>query len=245
MDLLPDEDDGVWIMLHSGSRGAGNRLAMHHIDIAKGLMKRWMIDLRDPDLAYLAQGTDEFRAYVHDLTWAQAYAKVNREIMLGRALDGLSAVLGRDLTFDGDHIIDNHHNYAAREWHDGRELWITRKGAISARKGQLGVIPGSMGTGSYIVRGLGNPASYRSAAHGAGRKMSRGRARRSIPPEQLVIDMAAVRGWQRDAAKALVDEAPGAYRDLSTVMDAQVDLVEPVHHLTTLANYKGVERGRW
>ncbi|HEX6254648.1 MAG TPA: RtcB family protein [Euzebyales bacterium] len=245
LELCADEDDGVWIMLHSGSRGAGNRLAMHHIDIAKGLMKRWMIDLRDPDLAYLAQGTDEFRAYVHDLTWAQAYAKVNREIMLGRALDGLSAVLGRDLTFDGDHIIDNHHNYAAREWHDGRELWITRKGAISARKGQLGVIPGSMGTGSYIVRGLGNPASYRSAAHGAGRKMSRGRARWSIPPEQLVIDMAAVRGWQRDAAKALVDEAPGAYRDLSTVMDAQVDLVEPVHHLTTLANYKGVERGRW
>jgi tRNA-splicing ligase RtcB len=245
LELCAAEDDQVWIMLHSGSRGAGNRLAMHHIDVAKGLMRRSLVDLPDPDLAYLAQGTDEFRAYIHDLTWAQAYARVNREIMLDRALDGLSALLDRRLTFDPGRIIDNHHNYAAREWHDGRQLWITRKGAISARHGQLGVIPGSMGTCSYIVRGLGNPASYRSAAHGAGRRMSRGQARRSISTEQLAADMAEVRGWQRDAAKALLDEAPGAYKDLSAVMEAQVDLVEPVHHLTTLVNYKGVERGRW
>jgi tRNA-splicing ligase RtcB len=245
LELCADEDDHLWIMLHSGSRGAGNRLAMHHIDVAKGLMKRALVDLPEPDLAHLAQDTDEFRAYVHDLSWAQAYAKVNREIMLGRALDGLTALLGHDFIFDAERVIDNHHNYAAREWHDGRQLWITRKGAISARKGQLGVIPGSMGTGSYIVRGLGNPASYQSAAHGAGRRMSRRQARRSISPDQLAADMAEVRGWQRDAARALLDEAPGAYKELSAVMDAQVDLVEPVHHLTTLVNYKGVERGRW
>jgi tRNA-splicing ligase RtcB len=245
LELCADQDDRVWIMLHSGSRGAGNRLAMHHIEVAKGLMRRSLVDLPDPDLAHFTQGTDEFRAYIHDLTWAQAYAKVNRDVMLHRALDGLSALLGHELVFDPQWIIDNHHNYAAREWHDGRELWITRKGAISARTGQLGVIPGSMGTGSYVVRGLGNPASYRSAAHGAGRKMSRGKARREIDVDQLRADMAAVRGWQRDAAKALLDEAPGAYKDLSSVMAAQVDLVEPVHHLTTLVNYKGVESGRW
>jgi tRNA-splicing ligase RtcB len=248
VELCVDEDDVVWIMLHSGSRGAGNRLAMHHIEVAKGLLARTATEVPDPDLAFVTQGTPEFDAYIHDLQWAQAYAKVNRDLMLHRALDGLRAHLGREadeLGHDPDGIIDNHHNYAAREEHDGRELWITRKGAIAAHRGQLGVIPGSMGTGSYIVRGLGNPASWRSAAHGAGRRMSRRQARRRISTEELATDMAAVRGWQRAAAKHLLDEAPGAYKDLGSVMDAQADLVEPVHHLRTLVNYKGVERGRW
>jgi tRNA-splicing ligase RtcB len=248
LELCADEHDLVWVVLHSGSRGAGNRLAMHHIDVAKGLLARTAQRPPDPDLAHLAQGTAAFDAYIHDLRWAQAYAKANRELMLERALDGLRAGLRREpdaLRYDSAWIIDNHHNYAAREEHDGRLLWITRKGAIAARRGQLGVIPGSMGTGSYIVRGLGNPASWRSAAHGAGRRMSRRQARRSISTEQLAEDMAAVRGWQRAAARRLLDEAPAAYKDLGAVMDAQADLVEPIHHLRTLVNYKGVERGRW
>lgn len=246
VELCVDQENRVWVMLHSGSRGAGNRLALHHIETAKGLMKRSFVDLPDPDLAHLAQGTKEFRAYVHDLRWAQAYAKVNRDLMLHRALDGLTEVLGRaGLRYDPVWTIDNHHNYAALERHHGRDLWITRKGAISAREGELGVIPGSMGTGSYVVRGLGNPASYQSAAHGAGRRMSRRRARREISADDLTADMATVRGWQRTAVTALLDEAPGAYKDLGSVMDAQTDLVEPVHHLRTLVNYKGVERGRW
>ena len=248
IELCVDEGDVVWVMLHSGSRGAGNRLAMHHIEVAKGLLARSATEVPDSDLAFVTQGTAEFDAYIHDLLWAQAYAKVNRDLMLHRALDGLRANLGSEadeVRYDLDGVIDNHHNYAAREEHHGRELWITRKGAIAAHRGQLGVIPGSMGTGSYIVRGLGNPASWRSAAHGAGRRMSRRQARRRISTDELTADMAAVRGWQRAAAKHLLDEAPGAYKDLGAVMDAQADLVEPVHHLRTLVNYKGVERGRW
>lgn len=245
LELCSDKHGRIWVMLHSGSRGAGNMLALHHIEAAKGLMKRWLIELPDPDLAYVAQGSPEFADYVTDLKWAQAYAFRNRDVMLRSALVALSELCGAELRYDPDWVINNHHNYAVKERHHGRELWITRKGAIAARKGQLGVIPGSMGTGSYIVRGLGNPASYQSAAHGAGRRMSRGTARRMITAEQLARDMADVRGWQRDAAAALLDEAPGAYKDLQSVMDAQADLVEPIHHLTTLVNYKGVEKGRW
>ncbi|GGI07492.1 RtcB family protein [Egicoccus halophilus] len=238
LELCTDERDTVWLMLHSGSRGAGNTLAMRHIDRARSLMREAMVSLPDPDLAYLVQGTPAFAAYVRDLAWAQAYAFGSRQRMMTVALGELAS----QAPFDLVRTINNHHNYARREVHDGRELWITRKGAISARAGELGVVPGSMGTGSYIVRGLGNPASYQSAAHGAGRMMSRNQARRTFSPEDLERAMAGRTWLQRDAA-ALVDEIPGAYKDLDTVMADQHDLVEVVHRLTTVVNYKGVEKG--
>jgi tRNA-splicing ligase RtcB len=239
LELCVDERDVVWLMLHSGSRGPGNTLAMRHIEAAKGLMARYFIELPDPDLAYLVQDTPEFDAYIRDLQWAQAYAYGNRQRMMDVALAALRATAPH---LDAVQTINNHHNYARLEHHHGRDLWITRKGAISAREGELGVIPGSMGTGSYIVRGLGNPASYTSASHGAGRAMSRNQARKRFTVEDMEAAMEGRTWLQKDAA-ALLDEIPGAYKDLATVMRDQVDLVEPVHHLTTLVNYKGVEMG--
>jgi tRNA-splicing ligase RtcB (3'-phosphate/5'-hydroxy nucleic acid ligase) len=238
LELCADDEGQIWIMLHSGSRGPGNRLAMHHIERAKGTMRRWSSELTDPDLAYLVQGEPEFDAYIHDLQWAQAYARVNRDRMVHLALEQLGQLADRSLEFDVDRFVDNHHNYAAREEHDGRTLWITRKGAISARRGQLGVIPGSMGTGSYVVRGLGNPAAYHSASHGAGRRMSRSKARRTFTAGDMERAMQG-RVWQRAAARQLIDEIPGAYKDLDQVMAYQHDLVEVVAHLRTLVNYKG------
>ena len=238
LELCADESGQIWLMLHSGSRGAGNRLALHHIERAKHTMRRWSSQPPDPDLAYLVQGEPEFDAYIHDLHWAQAYARVNRDRMMRLALEQLSALADRTLDFEAERYINNWHNYAALEEHEGRELWITRKGAISARPGQLGVIPGSMGTGSYIVRGRGNPAAYHSASHGAGRRMSRTRARKTFTPEDMERVMQG-RAWQRAAARHLIDEIPGAYKDLDQVMAYQHDLVDVVAHLRTLANYKG------
>jgi len=238
LELCTDERDVVWLLLHSGSRGTGNTLAMSHIEGAKRLMKQAMVDLPDPDLAYLVQGTPAFEAYVRDLQWAQAYAFGSRQRMMDVAVGQLRAQAPLEVVQE----INNHHNYARREVHGGEELWITRKGAISAREGELGVIPGSMGTGSYIVRGLGNPASYTSASHGAGRAMSRGQARRSFTVEDMEAAMEG-RTWLVKDAAALIDEIPGAYKDLDTVMADQTDLVEVVHRLTTLVNYKGVEKG--
>jgi tRNA-splicing ligase RtcB len=238
LELCADDTGRIWVMLHSGSRGPGNRLATHHIERAKGTMRRWSSELTDPDLAYLVQGEPAFDAYIHDLRWAQAYARVNRDRMMRVALEQLGALAGRDLAFEAERYIHNHHNYAALEEHGGRQLWITRKGAISARPGQLGVIPGSMGTGSYVVRGRGNPAAYHSASHGAGRRMSRSRARRTFTAEDMERVMQG-RVWQRAAARRLIDEIPGAYKDLDQVMAYQHDLVEVVTHLRTLVNYKG------
>jgi RNA-splicing ligase RtcB len=235
-----DADQGaqVWLMLHSGSRGPGNRLATHHMERAKTVMRRLALDVPDPDLAYLVQGEPEFDAYIHDLLWAQEYARFNRDRMMRLALAELGALAGRELEFDESRYIQNHHNFAALEEHGGRTLWITRKGAISARAGQLGVIPGSMGTGSYVVRGRGDPASYHSASHGAGRRMSRTKARKTFTPEDMERAMEG-RVWQRAAAKRLIDEIPGAYKDLDAVIAYQHDLVEVVTHLRTLVNYKG------
>ena len=242
LELCTDERGTVWLMLHSGSRGPGNTLAMRHIEAAKGLMRRAMVDLPDPELAYLAQGTPEFDAYIADLQWAQAYASGNRQRMMRVALDALADVTGRvggDLAVA---TINNHHNYARLERHDGKDLWISRKGAISAREGELGVIPGSMGTGSFVVQGLGNPDAYCSAAHGAGRAMSRRQARKTFGVDDMERAMEG-RTWLRRAAAQLIDEIPGAYKDLDTVMADQTDLVEVVHRLDTVVNYKGVEKG--
>lgn len=241
LELCTDERGVVWLMLHSGSRGAGNTLAMRHIKAAKAALRRADVHVPDADLAYVTQGTPEFDAYIADLQWAQAYAFGNRQRMMRVALDALAAATGRggDLAVA---TINNHHNYARRERHFGKELWVTRKGAISARDGELGVIPGSMGTGSFVVRGLGNPDAYMSAAHGAGRAMSRRQARRAFTVEDMEAAMEG-RTWLRKAAAQLIDEIPGAYKDLDTVMADQTDLVEVVHRLDTVVNYKGVEKG--
>lgn len=235
VELCLDENDGVWLVLHSGSRGTGNKLAQAHIEQAKGLMKRYFIDVPDPDLAYLVEGTPEFDAYVYAMSWAQDYAAANREAMLHAALAAINGHMGRSTTVV--ELVNCHHNYAARERHRGKDVWVTRKGAIRARVGDRAIIPGSMATGSFIVEGLGEPTSYTSASHGAGRRMSRTQARKNLTAESLDIAMNGI-AWNQDP-KALLDEHPDAYKDIGAVMEAQADLVSVVHRLTTILNYKG------
>lgn len=239
-EVCLDEVDAVWIVLHSGSRGVGNQLATRHIEIAKGLEAALAERLEDPDLAYFVDGTEEFRTYIDDLLWAQSYAAANREQMMTAASAALFRYVGAG---EERERINCHHNYAARERHGDRELWITRKGAIRALRGDLGVIPGSMGTRSYIVTGLGNEASWTSCSHGAGRRMSRGKARRALTVESLNQAMAG-RSWQAAEASELLDEHPAAYKDIDQVMSDQADLVEIVHTLRQVLNYKGTDGGR-
>jgi RNA-splicing ligase RtcB len=237
VELATDERGIVWLVMHSGSRGVGNELANVHIDLAK----KHEQGLEDRDLAYFVQGTPEFERYIRDMLWSQDYAMANRQALMSAAFRELGSVTGaRDVQW-----INCHHNYTVQEVHDGRKMWITRKGAIRAQSGDMGVIPGSMGTKSFIVRGLGNPLSYRSSSHGAGRRMSRGQARREVTVEAFEEAMAG-RIWQRTDAVALVDESPQAYKDLDQVMRDQADLVEIVHELRGILSYKGVEpqRGR-
>lgn len=237
VEVCLDESGRVWIMLHSGSRGIGNEIAKRHIDGAKGLMARYFIDLEDPELAYFVEGTAEFDAYIADMLWAQAYAAENRILMLA----AVQVALGRfmDCTLVTlDEVVNCHHNYCEREHHHKRDLWVTRKGAIRAREGEMGIIPGSMATGSYIVRGLGNAVSFTSASHGAGRRMSRGEARRTVTEDELRSAMAG-KAWNDRDAKTLLDEAPAAYKPIEDVMAAQSDLVEVVHTLHQILNYKG------
>jgi RNA-splicing ligase RtcB len=236
IEVCLDPQDGVWVVLHSGSRGVGNILARRHIDFAKGLMKRYFIDLPDPDLAYFTQGTAEFEHYMSDLMWAQDYARANRERMMNAVLAALSKSV--KMAVGERRRINCHHNYTAMEHHHGKDMWVTRKGAIRARSGDYGVIPGSMGTSSFIVRGLGNPASFHSSAHGAGRRMSRRQARRDFTPDQLAEAMAG-KTWLADQAAALLDEIPGSYKDIHQVMVDQADLVEVETELTQILNFKG------
>lgn len=235
VEVCLDGLDRVWLVLHSGSRGIGNELANIHIDGAKGLMQRYFIDLPDPDLAYLVEGTAEFDAYITDMLWAQDYAMNNRLVML-RAVQGcVESFLGRSAV-----IVDRvncHHNFTERENHMGVNLWVTRKGAIRARTGDRGVIPGSMGAASYIVSGAGNPASFCSCSHGAGRRMSRAQARRELD-EATLIEAMAGKAWNNDA-KTLLDEDPRAYKDIDEVMENQRDLVSIDHRLHQILNYKG------
>jgi tRNA-splicing ligase RtcB len=234
VEVCADESDRVWIVMHSGSRGVGNQLAEKHIKLAK----RQEQGLEDPDLAYFIEGTPQFQDYVRDMLWAQDYAMANRESLMRSALASFKAFRGGRRV----ETVNCHHNYAAREEHAGRSIWVTRKGAIFAGRDAMGVIPGSMGTKSYIVRGLGNEDSYRSCSHGAGRRMSRGRARQEIT---MTAFKAAMKGrtWQVGDAEVLVDEAPQAYKDIDQVMADQRDLVEIVHELRGLVSYKGVESG--
>lgn len=230
-----DERERVWAVVHSGSRGIGNELATDHIERARRHAQRAGMQLEDRDLAYFSEGSTEFQRYVDDMLWAQNYARANREQMMDVLLGELFAFVG-----SGSEVqrINCHHNYSAREHHGGTELWITRKGAIRARADDRGVIPGSMGNAIHIVRGLGNAASYQSCAHGAGRRHSRRQAKKRFTVDQLRSDMQG-RTWNRDRAGALLDEIPGAYKDLEQVMADQADLVEPEHTMREVLNYKG------
>jgi RNA-splicing ligase RtcB len=234
-EVCVDERDVVWTVLHSGSRGIGNKLAMRHIADARGLMKRVGEHLEDPDLAYFTQGTPEFDAYIIDMLWAQRYAMGSRQLMADALNRSLFDVVGRGGIAD---VINCHHNFTQREQHGDRDLWITRKGAIKADTGDRGVIPGSMGARSYIVEGLGNPDSYNSSSHGAGRTMSRSRARKELTAESLTVAMGD-RVWGSDRPEALLDEHPAAYKDIEAVMAAQADLTRIVHTLSQVFNYKG------
>jgi tRNA-splicing ligase RtcB len=234
IEVCLDEEDRVWIMLHSGSRGIGNKIGQYFIGKAKEVIAKADVHLPDKDLAYLTEGSGLFADYWYALNWAQEYAARNRQEML----DIVIGALGRNLPpFNLDEAAINcHHNYAAKEWHDGTEIYVTRKGAIRAGAGELGIIPGSMGARSYIVRGRGNEKSFNSCAHGAGRRMSRSAARRQFSREDLVDQTEGVE-CRKD--KGVIDEIPGAYKDIDQVMDNQIDLVEAVHTLKQVLCVKG------
>ncbi|HEX2063083.1 MAG TPA: RtcB family protein, partial [Acidimicrobiales bacterium] len=234
-ELCLDERARVWVVLHSGSRGIGNQLAQAHIAKARRLAKDLHLRLEDPDLAWFVEGTPEFGAYIADMLWAQDYARANRNQMMDNAMAEVFAFFG----FGREtRRINCHHNFTQREVHDGAELWITRKGAIKADHGDLGVIPGSMGTGSYIVAGKGNRASWTSCSHGAGRRHSRTKAKKLFTGADLATQMAG-KVWLSKRADALVDEIPSAYKDIDQVMADQADLVEVRHTLRQVLNYKG------
>lgn len=239
-EICVDENKDVWIVLHSGSRGVGNKIAKFHIEGAKGLMKKYFIHLEDRDLAYFTENTPEFDAYIHDMLWAQDYAMLNRSIMLDNSLAAFTKYM-----FDEGGVrvkevdrINCHHNFTQRENIEGKNLWITRKGAIKANTGDRGIIPGSMGTATYIVNGLGNPSSYHSCSHGAGRLMSRSDAKRRYSADDLINDMDG-KVWNKARAASLVDEIPQSYKDIDLVMEAQKDLVSVEHVLHQVFNYKG------
>jgi tRNA-splicing ligase RtcB len=234
IEVCLDAEDGVWVMLHSGSRNIGKSLAEYHIDSAKGLMKKMFISLPDPDLAYFAQGTPEFAAYLRDLLWAQDYALMNREVMMGRVLDQVGRLLG--VPAEVELSVNCHHNFAVWENHFGRDVLVTRKGAVRARKGDMGIIPGSMGTKSFIVRGKGEPESFDSCSHGAGRRMSRSEARRRFGAADLAKQTEGVE-CRKDGG--VVDEIPAAYKSIEEVMANQSDLVEIVAELKQVLCVKG------
>lgn len=236
IEVCLDEDDQVWIMLHSGSRGIGNAIGSYFISKAKEQMARYFITLPDKDLAYLPEGTDNFRDYIEAVSWAQDFAMLNRQIMLRRVIDAVCTSLGRDSLETVDLAVNCHHNYVTRENHFGRNVLVTRKGAVRAREGELGIIPGSMGVRSYIVRGRGNPDSFHSCSHGAGRKMSRGAAVKTFT---LADHEEATAGVECRKDEGVLDETPGAYKDIEAVMAAQVDLIDVVHTLKQVVCVKG------
>jgi tRNA-splicing ligase RtcB len=234
IELCLDENQDVWVMLHSGSRGIGNRIGQFFIESARKEMERHFIQLPDRDLAYLVEGSALFDDYLEAVGWAQDYAMENRRSMMSLVLKALARHLPPfALTQEA---INCHHNYVAREHHYGADVWVTRKGAIRAGAGELGIIPGSMGARSYIVRGKGDPESLCSCAHGAGRKMSRNEAQRHFTVEDLKRQTAGVE-CRKDGG--VLDEIPGAYKDIDTVMANQADLVEVVHTLKQVLCVKG------
>ncbi len=233
IELCLDEEDRVWVMLHSGSRGVGNKLGTYFIELAKKEMRRWFVNLPDQDLAYLPEGTEHFIAYVRAVGWAQRYARSNREVMQA-VLEVLRASFPNLAT--EEMAVNCHHNYVVKERHFGKDVWLTRKGAVRAGAGELGIIPGSMGAKSFIVRGKGNPESFETCSHGAGRAMSRHEAKRRFTLEDHARATAHVE-CRKDAD--VIDETPGAYKDIDAVMAAQADLVEIVHTLRQVVCVKG------
>lgn len=233
-ELVIDEIDRVWLFLHSGSRGVGNKIAQAHIKKAQELCERWWIDLPHKDLAYLVEGTDEFWAYIREMMWAQDFAYANREEMMDRMIACFAAWTDTDIV--AEETINCHHNYTVKERHFGKEVWLTRKGAINAEKGRLGLIPGSMGAASYVVEGNGNRLSLNSSPHGAGRNYSRRKARETFTHEQL---RTAMKGIEWRDTDAFLDEIPEAYKPIDQVMADAADLVTVKHQLRQLINIKG------
>ncbi len=234
IEVCIDESDRVWVMLHSGSRGIGNAMGTYFIELARRDMERQMIRLPDRDLAYLAEGSEHFDDYMAAVSWAQAYARENRNQMMRLVLAALARHLP-EFSITGQ-AVNCHHNYVEREHHLGRDVWVTRKGAIRARADDLGIIPGSMGARSYIVRGKGNPESFCSCAHGAGRRMSRTAAKKRFTASDLATQTEGV-VCRKD--KGVLDEIPSAYKDIDQVMANQSDLVEVVHTLKQVVCVKG------
>lgn len=235
IELCLDEADRVWVMLHSGSRGVGNAIGTHFIEQAQKDMREHIANLPHRDLAYFSEGSKHFDDYVFAVGWAQRFARENRAIMMKNTLAALARTISKPFVVDGE-AVNCHHNYVQKESHFGEDVFVTRKGAVSARQGELGIIPGSMGAKSFIVRGLGNAQALCSCSHGAGRVMSRTRAKQLITLDDHVKATAHVE-CRKDAA--VIDESPAAYKPIDQVMEAQKDLVEIVHTLRQVVCVKG------
>ena len=235
LEVCLDQAERVWLMLHSGSRGVGNQIGQHFIELAKADMKRWYINLPDQDLAYFPEGTEHFDDYVEAVEWAQAYAMMNRQVMMDHAIAAVRLAVPKPFEASLE-AVNCHHNYVAREHHFGSNVLITRKGAVRAAEGVMGIIPGSMGAKSFIVRGRGNVESFCSCSHGAGRVMSRTEAKRRFTLADHARDTAGVE-CRKD--EDVIDETPKAYKDIDAVMAAQADLVEIVHTLRQVVCVKG------
>ncbi|NUN53339.1 MAG: RtcB family protein, partial [Planctomycetaceae bacterium] len=236
IEVCLDREERAWFLLHSGSRGAGNRIGTRFIEIAREDAGRRLDRLPDRDLAWLEEGSEHFAEYVEAVGWAQRFASRNRELMMGAVVAAALGTRGFPPFAADGLVVHCHHNYVAREVHYGEEVLVTRKGAVRAGEGELGIIPGSMGERTFVVRGLGNPESFRSCSHGAGRVMSRGEARRRF---SVADHAAATRGVECRKDAEVLDETPGAYKPLPAVMAAQRDLVEAVHELRQVVCVKG------
>lgn len=235
IEVCLDEANAVWVMLHSGSRGVGNRIGTHFIELAKKDMERWFINLPDKDLAYIPEGTEHFKDYLEAVSWAQDFAMTNRVVMMNNTLQALRDVL--KIPFEAQlEAVNCHHNYISREHHYDKNVIVTRKGAVSAKLGEMGIIPGSMGAKSFIVRGLGNEESFCSCSHGAGRVMSRTEAKKRV---SLAEHITATAGVECRKDESVIDETPSAYKPIEAVMAAQADLVEIVHTLKQVLCVKG------
>lgn len=235
IEICLDKSNDVWVMLHSGSRGPGNKIGSYFINQAKECMKKWHISLEDPDLAYLVSGEPLFNDYMKFLAWAQKYAAMNRKIMMQNTISAMQKSIAKPFRLI-EGAINCHHNYVSHEKHFGKNVLVTRKGAICAAENTMGIIPGSMGTRSYIVKGKGNADSFNSCSHGAGRKMSRTQAKKTFTLEDHAK---ATEGVECRKDESVLDETPGAYKNIDDVMEAQKDLVEIVHTLKAVVCVKG------